>query len=63
MKRSGVALAVSMCLFGSVTAVRADHLSALPSAAPEALAPIPELDLSGAEPRAREAVLGARKNV
>ena len=63
MKRSGVALAVSVYLLGATTGVRADHLSALPAAAPEALAPIPELDLSGAEPRAREAVLGARKNV
>ena len=41
----------------------ADHLSELPASASEVLKPIPELDLSGAEPRAREAVLTARQNV
>jgi len=44
-------------------ALRADHLSEPPPTIPEDLQPVPELDTSGAEPRAQDAIRGARRNV
>ena len=43
--------------------VRADRLTSLPPAWQERLRPVPELDLTGAEPAAREAIREARREL
>lgn len=61
MKGQSCLLLVVFLLLG-IPSVGADALSSLPAAFAD-LQPLPEMDISGAEPRAREAINTARKKV